>query len=297
MGRVSEQACVGIAKTVAMGATAIRRITNLAAVGGKVRAAFPALAACGAGILLLSACRVLNPSSRRNHAHTDPETGLYNGAYFAQALRDELRRAARLGRPFSIIVADMDAMVSINNSFGDLAGDLALTGTADIIHRSMRSCDVAARLSGGEFAIALPGANTEQALAVAEKIRRQVESTCFSVSTSIQPIDVTLSLGIASYPVHGLTVCEVMHQADLAVYNAKLCGRNRCWVCLPKGYGLDPVLITRPESGLPGDGGVRNPVPRTRRVSDPRITRGDIHPGQDAGDEPPESTIHGYPLS
>jgi len=170
-------------------------------------------------------------------AGTDPKTGLYNARYFKWTLREALRRAVRFDHPLSVIKADMDLLRNINSNFGRPAGDLALNGTAEIIHRNMREYDVAGRLGGEEFAVILPKTDAGEALAVAERIREQVESTCFSVSTSTRPIEVTISLGVASYPVHGVDAKEVLHQADQAVYHAKLCGRNRS--CIAAAFGGD----------------------------------------------------------
>ncbi len=170
-------------------------------------------------------------------AGIDPITGLCSARYFNRMLREELRQAARFDRPLSVILVDVDLLRSINSSFGRSAGDLALSGTAEIIHRNVRQCDVVSRLGGEEFAVMLPETEASEALVVAERIREKVESTCFSISTSAQPIEVTISLGIASYPVHGLGVKDVLHQADQADYHAKLCGRNRSCIAAVFGVG------------------------------------------------------------
>ena len=171
------------------------------------------------------------------HPGTDPVTGLHSARYFNRILREELRRAARFDLPLSVILVDMDLLSDINSSFGRSAGDLALSGTAEIIHRNVRQCDVVSRLGDEEFAVILPETEAVEALAVAERIREKVESTCFSISTSTRPIEVTVSLGIAAYPVHGADARHVLHQADQAVYHAKLCGRNRSCIATVFGAG------------------------------------------------------------
>ncbi len=169
---------------------------------------------------------------------TDPVTGLQSAMYFNQILREELRRAARFDLPLSVILVDVDLLKNINSNFGRSAGDLALSGTAEIIHRNVRPCDVVCRLGGEGFAVMLLETGAEEALAVAERIREHVESTCFSVSTSVQPIDVTISLGIASYPVHGAGAKDMFLQAGQAIHHAKLCGRNRSCVATVFGSGI-----------------------------------------------------------
>ena len=168
---------------------------------------------------------------------TDPTTGLCSARYFNRILREELRRAARFGLPLSVLLADLDLLRDINSSFGRSAGDLALTGTAEIIYRNVRQGDVVSRLGGEEFAVILPETEAEEALAVAERIREKVASTCFSIATSTRPIEVTICVGIAAYPVHGAVAKDVLHQANQAVYHAKLCGRNRACIATTFGAG------------------------------------------------------------
>lgn len=233
--------------------------------------------------------RALNTANLQEQASTDPKTGLYNTRHFNQAMREEMRRAERFGRPLSIIMADMDLLRNINNSFGHLAGDLALKGTADIIHANMREYDVASRFGGEEFAIMLPETDAEQALAVAERIRKQVEVTCFSVSTSVKPIEVTISLGVASYPAHGMDANEVIHQADLAVYYAKLCGRNRTWASSPESQALGPVMAAHldPSASTSVSADTSRGVPpELRRVTNLQAARKDGHYRLEASAQP-----------
>lgn len=177
----------------------------------------------------------------RREARTDPKTALYNARHFQEALQQELRRAARHGRPLSVIIADLDLLRDVNNTYGHLAGDVVIRGVADIIHSNLRACDVAARFGGEEFALLLPDTDAQQAQAVAERLRRQVEDARMFVPTCFQFIRATLSLGVATYPTHGLAAEEVIHQADRAVYYAKMRGRNRVWVSSPESAGLGSV--------------------------------------------------------
>jgi diguanylate cyclase (GGDEF)-like protein/putative nucleotidyltransferase with HDIG domain len=160
-------------------------------------------------------------------ARIDPKTGLFNARHFAAALSEEIGRAQRFERPMSLIMADLDLLRDINNSYGHLAGDAVLQGIADVFRAQLRHYDVPARFGGEEFSILLPETPPEQAMEIAERIRRAVAQRRFDVETSSEPIRATVSIGVAGYPKDGSDANELIHQADLAVYRAKLQGRNR----------------------------------------------------------------------
>ena len=160
-------------------------------------------------------------------ARIDPKTGLFNARHFGQALNEELTRAARFDRPLSLIMADLDLLREINNTYGHLAGDAVLKGIAEVFRALLRHYDVPARFGGEEFSILLPETSPEEALEIAERIRRAVSQRTFDVETSSEPIRATVSIGVASFPRDGSDPNELIHQADLAVYRAKLQGRNR----------------------------------------------------------------------
>jgi diguanylate cyclase (GGDEF)-like protein/putative nucleotidyltransferase with HDIG domain len=171
-------------------------------------------------------------------ARIDPKTGLFNARHFALALSEEIGRAQRFERPMSLIMADLDLLRDINNSYGHLAGDAVLKGIADVFRAQLRHYDVPARFGGEEFSILLPETPTEQALEIAERIRRAVAQRTFDVETSSEPIRATVSIGVAGYPKDGTDANELIHQADLAVYRAKLQGRNRVL-----GASSEPLLV------------------------------------------------------
>jgi diguanylate cyclase (GGDEF)-like protein/putative nucleotidyltransferase with HDIG domain len=187
---------------------------------------------------LLLIHRSLSVPALQEEARVDPKTGLFNARHFAAELREELARAARFERPMSVIMADLDLLRDINNSYGHLAGDAVLRGIADIFRVQLRPYDVPARFGGEEFAILLPETDPETALEIAERIRRAVAEHFFEVETSSEPIRATISLGVAGYPKDGADPNELIHQADLAVYRAKLQGRNRVL-----GASSEPLLM------------------------------------------------------
>lgn len=163
---------------------------------------------------------------------TDQKTGLFNHNYFMEQLKNELLRANRYDRPLSIIMADLDLLRNINNTYGHLAGDEVLKGIAGILKQSVRDYDIIARFGGEEFSILMPETEIDKATERAEFIRREVESASFIVPTSIQPIKVTLSLGVATREDFKQTDKEIIHNADTALYHSKLSGRNQVIACV-----------------------------------------------------------------
>ncbi len=192
---------------------------------------------------LLLIHRSLSVPALQEEARVDAKTGLFNARHFAAELREELARANRFDRPMSVIMADLDLLRDINNSYGHLAGDAVLNGIADVFRKQLRPYDVPARFGGEEFAILLPETAPETALEIAERIRRAVAEHLFEVETSSEPIRATVSLGVAGYPKDGSDPNELIHQADLAVYRAKLQGRNRVL-----GASSEPLLMARERS-------------------------------------------------
>jgi diguanylate cyclase (GGDEF)-like protein/putative nucleotidyltransferase with HDIG domain len=186
----------------------------------------PWLAALALAPLLLIH-RSLAVPALEAEARIDAKTGLFNARHFAAALAEELDRAKRFGRPLSLLMADLDLLREINNSYGHLAGDAVLQGIAAIFRRELRHYDVPARFGGEEFSILLPETSRETAVEIAVRIRRAVAERQFVVDTSIEPIHATVSIGVAAFPEDGADANEIIHQADLAVYQAKRQGRNR----------------------------------------------------------------------
>jgi diguanylate cyclase (GGDEF)-like protein/putative nucleotidyltransferase with HDIG domain len=182
----------------------------------------------------------------KEEAHTDGKTGLYNALHFTKLFTDELERAKRFERPLAFIMADLDLLRDINNTYGHLAGDAVLARIARIIQETTREYDIAGRFGGEEFAIVLPEAGPIEAQVLAERIRQTVATTNFEVPTSPAPIHITMSLGVACFPQDTTTQTDLVHEADVAVYQAKLQGRNRvvCASDVPHSIKLDQVSAT-----------------------------------------------------
>ena len=155
-------------------------------------------------------------------ANTDGLTKLYNHRQFHERIDQEIARGSRYGTTFSLIMLDIDLFKAYNDIHGHLAGDEILRRISMSIVSSIRSLDTAFRYGGEEFAIILPEAKLNDAYKVAERIRKTIAS-----KTSSRATPITASLGIASWPVDGVTKTEIISRADAALYRAKKSGRNR----------------------------------------------------------------------
>ena len=224
---------------------------------------------------LLVLHRSLSVPQLQAEARVDPKTGLFNARHFATALNEELARAARFNRPMSLIMADLDLLRDINNTYGHLAGDAVLKGIAEVFRAQLRHYDVPARFGGEEFSILLPETPPEQALEIAERIRRAVAEREYEVETASEPLRATVSIGVAGFPRDAMDANELIHQADLAVYRAKLQGRNRVL-----GASSEPLLMPVERQSrlvaVPEDGEHREPlpaVPEARPASERRHPR------------------------
>ncbi|MBU0554311.1 diguanylate cyclase [Myxococcota bacterium] len=162
-------------------------------------------------------------------ATVDGLTGLLNHRTFQQAFDKMLIRAKRNERPLSIILTDIDHFKRFNDTYGHPFGDIVLSRVAKVLRQAVRKLDVAARYGGEEFVIILEDAEEEGAASRAEHVRQQVEALVFE--HDIGPVSVTLSLGVASFPLDGTLKSDLIDRADKALYRAKHGGRNqvRLW--------------------------------------------------------------------
>lgn len=183
--------------------------------------------------LIYSTLRV--PALERQ-SELDPKTGLYNARYFEHALQNELNRANRFDRPLTIVMADLDLLRNINNTYGHLAGDQVLIGVANILVKSVRDYDIVVRFGGEEYAILMPETTPEEAFPRVETIRETIEKTEFNVPTSATPIRITMSFGIAGRTGFDQKPSDIVHNADAALYYAKLKGRNGTYLYSDEGF-------------------------------------------------------------
>ncbi len=155
-------------------------------------------------------------------ARSDALTGLLNRRGFEELMARELERAARVDRPVSLLVCDLDHFKAVNDSFGHRQGDRALQDFAALVARDGREGDGAARIGGEEFAVILPDTDAREAYLVAERLRRRVRAEVVQLG---RPLSV--SIGVATGPQHGADADALLHSADQALYLAKRLGRDR----------------------------------------------------------------------
>jgi diguanylate cyclase (GGDEF)-like protein len=155
-------------------------------------------------------------------ARTDSLTQLANRRELEERFAAELERSTRTARPLSVVVLDLDWFKEYNDRFGHSAGDRVLVLLAQALKRATRTSDVVARLGGEEFGVLAPETDETEAYLLSERLRAEVRSA-FARETE----KMTISCGVASFPIHGITLGELLHAADRALYEAKESGRDR----------------------------------------------------------------------
>ncbi|HEV3219848.1 MAG TPA: GGDEF domain-containing protein [Candidatus Acidoferrales bacterium] len=150
----------------------------------------------------------------RRMAITDPLTGLANYRTLVNALQNELERSRRSGRPFAVVLFDLDGLKSVNDQFGHLVGSRAICRLANVLRMHCRSTDTGARYGGDEFALVLPEAGAEAAERVARRVREKLAS-----DPEIPQLSV--SAGVAVYPQDGDSLEKLLGAADRALYRMK----------------------------------------------------------------------------
>jgi diguanylate cyclase (GGDEF)-like protein len=156
---------------------------------------------------------------------TDDLTQLYNSRYLNQVLRRETKRAARSGRPLSLLFVDLDGFKTINDTHGHLFGSRALVEAASVIQGGARETDVVARFGGDEFALVLPDTGLSGAVAVAERIRERIAAYEFLAKDGLV-IRLTASVGVATLPDMTGSADGLVQAADAAMYQVKARGKN-----------------------------------------------------------------------
>jgi diguanylate cyclase (GGDEF)-like protein len=158
-------------------------------------------------------------------ATTDGLTGLTNHRTFQGRLDEHLQAAKRYGRKVSLLLCDIDHFKSVNDSYGHPVGDLVLKGVARILAKEARTTDVVARYGGEEFALVMPETDAPGALVIAERIRERIGALV--TETGQGPLQVTMSLGLATYPEDAEQQAALVERADGCLYHAKRHGRNQ----------------------------------------------------------------------
>lgn len=168
-------------------------------------------------------------------ARIDQLTGLWNRRHLEERIQVEIGRHSRYGGTFSVIILDLDFFKAFNDSYGHLAGDKLLKQLGAVMRDTIRGTDEAFRYGGDEFAILLPQTTLRDAYEVAERVRDRVAS-----EIKVDDVSVTASFGLASWPVDGVRINEVIAAADIALYYAKQSGGNQ-------SHAISEILIPSPK--------------------------------------------------
>jgi len=157
----------------------------------------------------------------QEQAITDGLTGVKTHRFLMEALSAEWKRCTRAGRPFSLVLIDLDRFKFVNDFYGHLEGDVVLQRVGQILEQNCRRSDVIARYGGDEFVILMPETNIEQARQLAGKLRGWI-----AADPLLREKNITASFGIASFPIHASTPQELIQVADASMYLSKHQGGN-----------------------------------------------------------------------
>ena len=183
-------------------------------------------------------------SSMKDMAIYDPLTNLYNRRHLDQVLEEEYRNSTLSKQPLAIVMVDIDHFKPINDHYGHDEGDKALIHIASILKGSLRKYDIVSRFGGEEFLVILPKTMMKDAVVIAERIRRSVETTPLSVGD--EKVYLTISLGVAAIPaILPDSKEEFIKCADTALYEAKDKGRNRVCFYVPTQHPIAKGVLSR----------------------------------------------------
>lgn len=190
----------------------------------------------------LERARVLAELARaQDDATRDELTGLLNWRCFKQTVQSQLRMFP--DQPLSLLLFDLDNFKVYNDTFGHVAGDRLLVEAARLIARTVPPGGLAFRYGGEEFAVLLPTADAGRAITVAESVRVQVAGTPFPGAAHMPKGHVSVSVGVASFPLHAQYPDQLIERADEALYAAKRMGRNRVVVHAPEPFHPQVRLV------------------------------------------------------
>ena len=161
-------------------------------------------------------------------ATTDQLTSLKNRRYFIEKLEDEVKRACRYRRPYSVAIVDADRFKSVNDTYGHDVGDKVLRTLAQLLLEELRNVDYIGRLGGDEFAIQFPETDASKAFQVCHRLLSRVREG--RVLAEANEICLTVSVGLTEIAQTGDEADALLKRADQALYRAKELGRDRCEV-------------------------------------------------------------------
>ncbi len=158
----------------------------------------------------------------QTQAITDSLTGIKTRRFFLESVQAEWKRASRSGRPFSVVMVDLDRFKDINDTLGHLEGDLVLARIGRVLEQKSRQSNVVARYGGDEFVILMPDTGLEQAQVLSERLRLWI-----ATDPMLSQMKITGSFGVATYPLHGAQVEDILRVADAGMYISKKEGGDR----------------------------------------------------------------------
>jgi diguanylate cyclase (GGDEF)-like protein len=167
----------------------------------------------------------------RDLAMRDDLTKAFNRRFFESYLDEEMERSRRYGAVFSIIFLDLDDLKIVNNFYGHLTGSRTLQEVAKRILSAVRGIDKVVRFGGDEFCVILPQTDQDQAMLVANRVRKSMTASPIRLDGEIE-ISITASFGIASYPLHAITKEDLIRQADQAMYRVKSTTKNAVGIAI-----------------------------------------------------------------
>jgi len=229
-----------------------------------------AVAVCENLGLAVSALRLRQ--QLQDQATRDPLTGLHNRRIMSEMFERELLVAGRKGRSLAVMMIDIDHFKLFNDRHGHEAGDSVLKAVADFFCRQCRASDIVCRHGGEEFAILLPESDVAGAVQRAEHLREGTKRLAVS-NRGFALEAVTISIGIAVYPDHGLDARALLRAADEALYQSKILGRDRVTMANQGTHGLFKTLAWNDRLGSSAEAAASRAFSasdRSARVPDPR---------------------------
>lgn len=169
----------------------------------------------------------------KHYAITDVLTGLYNKAYFTEALKNEVARGQRNQRPISLIMLDFDDFKKFNDTKGHIEGDILLQEAGQLIRENIRALDVPCRYGGEEFTIILPETSHDSAYDVAERVRKKVD----------EHGKTKISLGVVTCMNSSVSADTLLKETDKALYKAKSLGKNRTVSFVIVDKSISPIDV------------------------------------------------------
>jgi len=180
----------------------------------------------------LDKTRQISEKKRYEMGTTDPVTGTFNKRYFLDRLHEEFSFAKRSKRELSLMIFDIDFFKKLNDNHGHLAGDFVLQKLGQLIAKTIRAHDIFCRYGGEEFVILMRDTSAQNAVNLADRLRKIVADQQFMYENKLLPV--TISCGVSIVAEHLNTENDFVAEADGYLYKAKESGRNRvCGPCVP----------------------------------------------------------------